>query len=76
MLTVHLHLLNGQVIREDMTRSQKDRLSKTMNLSHPPERPYVAMIAGECVEVPWRSICYLSSVERAVELALVDVAAS
>ncbi|GBF07735.1 hypothetical protein DAERI_160113 [Deinococcus aerius] len=61
MLTVHLHLCNGDVITIPMTRSQRDRLGRTLNQAVLPVTPFEATVDGADLSIPWRSIAYLSS---------------
>lgn len=61
MLTVKLHLAGGDVIALTMTPSQKNRISRTVNQIQLPATPYTAQVDGMQIEIPWRSIVYLSS---------------
>lgn len=61
MLAVKLYLAGGDIIALDITPSQKDRLSRTINQTHLPILPFTANIGGVDVEIPWRSIAYISS---------------
>ncbi|AHX26489.1 hypothetical protein DEDE109153_03930 [Deinococcus deserti] len=70
MLTVHLHLAGGDTIALEMSPSQKDRLSRTINQEKLPPLPFVAAINGMTVEIPWRSIAYLSSCPQVPNVAL------
>ncbi|UBV44613.1 hypothetical protein LAJ19_17735 (plasmid) [Deinococcus taeanensis] len=58
MLNVTLHLTGGETIALSMTAAQRDRVSRTMNLRELPVEPFIARL----LEIPWRSISYLSSV--------------
>ena len=70
MLTVHLHLTGGDTIALEMSPSQKDRLSRTINQSTLPTLPFVAAVNGTTVEIPWRSIAYLTSYPHIQHAAL------
>ncbi|AHX26490.1 hypothetical protein DEDE109153_04080 [Deinococcus deserti] len=61
MLTVKMHLAGGDIIALNMTPSQKNRLSKTINQAQLPTLPFTANVDGVDVEIPWRSISYISS---------------
>ncbi|GGK36030.1 hypothetical protein GCM10008955_32470 [Deinococcus malanensis] len=61
MLTVHVHLNSGDTIVLEMSLSQKNRLSRTINQATLPTLPFVAVVDGRTIEIPWRSIGYLSS---------------
>lgn len=73
MLTVHLHLSGGDVIELEMSPSEKARVSRTINLERLPTQPFRVVIAGVCVEIPWRSIAYITARPHAqtAELTLV-----
>ncbi|GBF06368.1 hypothetical protein DAERI_080159 [Deinococcus aerius] len=65
MLTVNIHLINGDVITTTMTRAQRDRVSKTLNQTLLPNAPF-EITAGEAdLLIPWRSIGYISTSARA-----------
>lgn len=61
MLTVTLYLCNGNILALEMTRSQKDRVSRTLNQASLPVTPFVVQVDGADLEIPWRSIRYLAS---------------
>lgn len=61
MLTVLLHLNNGAVITTTMTRSQRDRVSRTLNQEILPNTPYEMEEDGTELLIPWRSIGYIST---------------
>ncbi|AHX26503.1 DUF2442 domain-containing protein [Deinococcus deserti] len=61
MLSVKLHLAGGDVIALNMTLSQKNRISRTMNQNQLPTTPFTTQVNGLDIEIPWRSIAYLSS---------------
>ncbi|GGK25719.1 hypothetical protein GCM10008955_19320 [Deinococcus malanensis] len=75
MLTVKLHLAGGDIIALDITPSQKDRLSRTINQAHLPTLPFTASIGGVDVEIPWRSISYISSYPQVQVAAVLREAA-
>ncbi|GGK43587.1 hypothetical protein GCM10008955_41680 [Deinococcus malanensis] len=64
MLTVHLHLTNGDTILLEMSLSEKNRFSRTLNQATLPSLPFVAVVNGMTVEIPWRSVGYVSSCPR------------
>ncbi len=61
MLTVLLHLNNGNVITTTMTRSARDRVSRTLNQEILPNTPYEVEVDSHEMLIPWRSIGYLSA---------------
>lgn len=61
MLTVKLHLCNGDVITTTLTLAQKNRLSRTLNQAVLPMTPFTLHSAGAELEIPWRTIGYISS---------------
>lgn len=61
MLTVNLHLNNGDVIITTMTRSQRDRINRTLNQTILPNAPFEVAVADADLLIPWRSIGYLST---------------
>ncbi|WP_034386199.1 hypothetical protein [Deinococcus sp. YIM 77859] len=61
MLTVNLHLCNGDVVTLDMTPTQRDRLSRTLNQAALPTTPFEIAVNGCNLAIPWRSISYLST---------------
>lgn len=61
MLTVTLYLCNGNVLALEMTRSQKDRVSRTLNQTSLPTTPFTVSVEGADLEIPWRAIRYLAS---------------
>ncbi|WP_216321602.1 hypothetical protein [Deinococcus aestuarii] len=61
MLSVKLHLCNGDVITTTLTPAQKNRLSRTLNQAVLPLTPFTLHAAGAEVEIPWRTIGYISS---------------
>ncbi|WP_102125843.1 hypothetical protein [Deinococcus planocerae] len=61
MLTVKLHLCNGDVITTTLTLAQKNRLSRTLNQAVLPVTPFTLNANGAELEIPWRTIGYLSS---------------
>lgn len=65
MLTVTLYLCNGNLLALEMTRSQKDRLSRTLNQATLPTTPLSVNIDGADLEIPWRAIRYIASRPRA-----------
>ncbi|MFC4427902.1 hypothetical protein [Deinococcus navajonensis] len=64
MLTVTLHLTGGDVITLDMTPTQKDRLNRTVNQVRLPVEPLTLQVHGTTVDIPWRSIAYVSSLPQ------------
>lgn len=75
MLTVKLHLAGGDIIALDITPSQKDRLSRTINQAQFPTLPFTANVGGVNVEIPWRSISYISSCPQAQSAPMLREAA-
>lgn len=71
MLTVNLHLCNGDVIAAPMTSSQRDRVSRTLNQAALPVLPLEVVAGGATLLIPWRSIAYLSTLtpDRAGQVA-------
>ena len=65
MLTVNLHLCNGDVVTIPATRSQRDRLNRTLNQAVLPAVPFEATVNGADLLIPWRSIAYLSTPAQA-----------
>lgn len=61
MLNVKLHLCNGEVLTLTLTRSQRDRLSRTLNRVILPDLPFEVTVQGNDLLIPWRSIAYLST---------------
>ncbi|BDP42954.1 hypothetical protein DAETH_29230 [Deinococcus aetherius] len=61
MLTVKLHLCNGDVITTTLTLAQKNRLSRTLNQAVLPATPFILNAGGAELEIPWRTIGYISS---------------
>lgn len=61
MLTVNLHLCNGDVITLNMTPSQRNRLSRTLNQAVLPPTPFIASAGESELAIPWRSIGYISA---------------
>ena len=61
MLSVKLHLNNGDVIPLELSRSQKERISRTLNRVTLPDSPLSLRVNGEDLDIPWRAIGYLSS---------------
>jgi len=61
MLNVKLHLCNGDVLTLTLSRSQRDRLSRTLNRTVPPDLPLEVTVQGTDLLIPWRSIAYLST---------------
>lgn len=61
MLPVNLHLAGGDVIALKITPSQKNRISRTMNQNQLPTTPFTTQVNGLEIEIPWRSIAYLTS---------------
>ncbi len=61
MLTVNLHLNNGDVITTTMTRSQRDRINRTLNQTILPNAPFEVAVGDADLLIPWRSIGYLST---------------
>lgn len=61
MLTVKLHLCNGDVISTTLTQAQKSRLSRTLNQAVLPVTPFTVNVGGAELEIPWRTIGYISS---------------
>ncbi|GGK36005.1 hypothetical protein GCM10008955_32450 [Deinococcus malanensis] len=61
MLILHLHLTSGDVIELEVSSSEKNRVSRTLNREQMPTLPFVAVVGGMTVEIPWRSIAFLSS---------------
>lgn len=64
MLTVTLHLSGGDVVTLDMTATQKDRLNRTVNQARLPTDPLTLHVHDTTIEIPWRSISYVSSQPR------------
>lgn len=64
MLTVKLHLCNGDVIPVTMTPAQKNRLSRMLNQPSLPATPFTVKTSGAELEIPWRSIGYISTEPR------------
>lgn len=75
MLTVNLHLCNGDVVALRMTRSQQDRLSRTLNQANLPATPFEVKGEGGHFLIPWRSIAYISTQPQA-EVASVPTQAA
>lgn len=65
MLTVHLHLCNGDVVPLTLTPSQRDRLNRTLNQTAPAQGPLEVTVNGAELSIPWRSIAYLSTLAPA-----------
>ena len=61
MLSVKLHLNNGDVIPLELSRSQKERISRTLNRATLPDSPLTIHVGGLDLDIPWRAIGYLSS---------------
>lgn len=61
MLAVKLHLNNGDVIPLELSRSQKERISRTLNRATLPDSPLTLRVGGLDLDIPWRAIGYLSS---------------
>lgn len=65
MLTVNLHLYNGDVVTLELTRSQKDRLNRTLNQASLSTTPLEVTVDGRDLMIPWRSVAYLSTPAQA-----------
>ncbi len=65
MLTVNLHLCNGDIITLPLTRSQTNRLGRTLNQTVLPPTPFEVTVNGTDLMIPWRSIAYLSAPAQA-----------
>ncbi|GMA15593.1 hypothetical protein E5F05_20625 [Deinococcus metallilatus] len=65
MLTVNLHLCNGDLVTLQVTPSQRDRLSRTLNQTVLPNTPFEVHVDGRTLMIPWRSIGYLSILTEA-----------
>jgi len=69
MLTVTLHLAGGDVVTLDMSQTQKERLNRTVNQIRLPTEPLTLHVHGTTIDIPWRSISYVSS-QPALQVAL------
>ncbi|MBB5235869.1 hypothetical protein [Deinococcus budaensis] len=67
MLTVHLHLCNGDVVPLTLTPSQRDRLNRTLNQATLSQTPLEVTVNGAELTIPWRSIAYLSTPAQSAE---------
>ncbi len=64
-MQVTLHLINGDRVEQTMTPHQRERISRTLNQNPLPTKPFVMEVGGACLDIPWRTIAYLSSKESA-----------
>lgn len=63
-MEVTFHLINGHALTVyGLTRHQHERITRTLNRAELPTEPFVTQIEGERVEIPWRSITYVTSKE-------------
>ncbi|MEW6420787.1 MAG: hypothetical protein AB1511_03525 [Deinococcota bacterium] len=65
MLTLNLHMCNGDVVAIRVTPSQRDRISRTLNQAVLPTTPFEVQVDGGILMIPWRSIGYLSTKAQA-----------
>lgn len=67
MLTVKLHLCNGDIVPLTLTPSQRDRLNRMLNQASLSLNPLEVTVDGAELLIPWRSIAYLSTPVQAAE---------